>query len=406
MVQRTKFYNINSNHELYPIFDDLCLKSKNVYNYANYLIRQEFINNGRWIRCSELYRIIKMHETYKGLPPKLSSAVLRLLDRNWVSFFKTIKDYSNYPSKYLSKPRLPRYKSRDGRNLVIFDCQQRIFKKGFIRFPKRVTNICIPTDLPNIQQLKVIPCGKYYKLEVVYNVERVEPKPFNYRVCAIDLGLENFVTMTNNIGLKPVVIKGGILKSVNQYYNKIKAKRVSILKMINKKDWSNALIKFTYKRNNRVIDLMHKYSRSIVNYCLENNISMLVVGNNKEWKQNINIGRVTNQEFVNIPFMVFIQKLRYKCQDVGINFITVEESYTSKSSFLDFDKLPSKYIEGLETNFSGRRIRRGLYRSKDGIIINADVNGSYNIMRKVIPDAFANGIAGVELHPIRLEIVL
>lgn len=406
--QRIESHQIGINHEFYPVLDDLSFKCKNLYNYANYLIRQEFIFNGKWIRYQELDSILNKEQIdYKSLPSQCAQQVLRLLDKNWVSFFKSIKDWKQHPEKYQGRPKLPKYKVKNGRFMVVFSCKRDLghsLKYGYIQFPKIFKGLRLETKVSNVQQVRVIPLGKCYKLEIVYNVEKVELKPFNYRICAIDLGLENFVTMTNNIGLKPVVIKGGILKSINQYYNKVLAEKKSTLKKIHKKDWSNELGRFTLKRDNKIHDLLHKYSRKVVDYCLENDISTIVIGHNKEWKQNINIGHKNNQKFVSIPYSSFIQKLEYKCEDIGINFIQTEESYTSKASFLDNDDIPKEYKDDGNYEFSGKRIKRGLYRSKNGILINADVNGSYNIGRKVFPKEFnLDGIVDVGLHPVRLN---
>jgi putative transposase len=404
--KRIESHQIGKGHELYPILDDLSFKCKNLYNYANYLIRQEFINNGNWIRYNSLNKTLyKDQPDYKALPAQTSQQTLKLLDKNWGSFFKSIKDWSKHPEKYNGRPKLPDYKAKKtGRSVVVFTNQQCHLKDGFITFPKIFDSYKLKTKVPNIQQISIVPCGSFYKLEVVYNVVKVDKKPFNYRICAIDLGLENFATLTNNVGLKPAVIKGGTLKSINQYYNKVLSEKKSTLKKENDKDWSNELERFTRKRNNKIGYWMHVYSKKVVEYCLENEFNTLVIGKNKDWKREINIGHVNNQKFVGIPYESFIQKLTYKCEDVGIDFLQTEESYTSKASFIDNDELPKEHVEGLETNFSGRRIKRGLYKSKDGILINSDVNGSYNIGRKVFPEDFkSDGVVGVGLHPVRLR---
>jgi len=403
--QRIESYQIGKKHELYPRVDSLSFKCKNLYNYANYLIRQEFINNGNWIRCNELRTILHKEQfDYKALLSQTAYQVLLVLDNNWISFFRSIKDWMKHKSKYLGKPKLPKYKAKNGRSIVVFSNQQCLVRNGFITFPRIFGGFKLKTNISSLQQIRIIPCGRHYKLEVVYNVEKVEKKPFNYRIASIDLGLDNFVTMTNNIGLKPVVINGKIIKSMNQYYNKVLSEKKSTLKKIHDKDWSNELDRFTWKRNNKIQDYLHKRSREIVDYLIENEINTLVVGNNKEWKQNINIGYKNNQEFVQIPYASFIQKLRYKCEDVGIDFIETEESYTSKASFIDNDELPKEHTEGLKPVFSGKRISRGLYKSKEGILINADVNGSYNIGRKVFPKEYQfEGIVGVGLYPVRLN---
>jgi putative transposase len=405
--QRIESHDIGKGHELYPMLDDLSFKAKNLYNYANYLIRQEFIFNKKWLRYRELDAILNKNQTdYKALLGQTSQQILRLLDKNWVSFFKAIKDWSRHSDKYQGRPKLPKYKAKKlGRSIVIFTNQQCKLVDGFIQFPKIFNGFKLKTNVPNIQQLRVIPCGSFYKLEVIYNVVKVPKKVFNYRICAIDLGLENFATLTNNVRLKPAVIKGGILKSINQYYNKVKSEKQSTLKTTNKKDWSNELERFTRKRNNKINYWLHIYSKKVVQYCLENEFNTLVIGHNNEWKQEINIGKINNQKFVGIPFSSFIQKMDYKCEDVGIDFIETTESYTSKASYLDSDPIPKEYDENLHPEFSGKRIKRGLYRSKDGTIINADVNGSYNIGRKVFPNEFkkSEGIVGVGLHPVRLN---
>jgi len=405
--KRIESHQIGKGHELYPLLDDLSFKAKNLYNYANYLIRQEFIFNHKWLRYNELNEILcEVQYDYKALMAQTSQQILQLLDKNWVSFFKVIKQWIKNPEKYQGKPNLPKYKAKkSGRFIVIFTNQQCKSKDGFIQFPKIFNGFKLKTNVTNLQQVRVIPCGSFYKLEVVYNVEKVEKKPFNCRICAIDLGLENFATLTNNVGVLPTVIKGGILKSINQYYNKVLSEKQSTLKIENKKDWSNELGRFTRKRNNKINYWFHVYSKKVVQYCLENEFNTLVIGHNNEQKQNINIGHKNNQEFVSIPFTSFIQKLSYKCEDVGIDFIQTTESYTSKASYLDNDFIPKEYDENLKPEFSGKRIKRGLYKSKDGILINSDVNGSYNIGRKVFPNEFKiyEGIVGVGLHPVRLN---
>jgi len=247
-------------------------------------------------------------------------------------------------------------------------------------------------------------------LEVVYKVirndiEKIKQQP-SERIISIDLGLNNFVTITNNIGLQPIVIKGEGIKSINHFYNKQKAAMISELKKFNNQDWSNRLDKLTIKRNNRIEDFMHKSSSYVINYCIENNIDTLVIGKNEAWKQEIDLGKRNNQNFVQIPYNSFIEKLEYKCQDVSIKFIVNEESYTSKASFIDDDVIPNfKKNDKNSYVFSGKRIKRGLYKSEEGILINADVNGSYNIGRKVFPMQYAKGVMGVYgLHPLKVNI--
>ncbi|OXB94913.1 RNA-guided endonuclease InsQ/TnpB family protein [Parageobacillus galactosidasius] len=386
----TKFYTSS-------MCDDLCFKSKNLYNYANYIVRQEFINNNEWIRYNSLDKMLKHEEVYKELPSQTSQQILRLLDRNWKSFFQAIKDWSKNKEKYLGKPKLPKYKKKNGRNIVIFTNQQCKIKDGYIKFPK--TDLKLKTKVTEgLQQVRIVPKGSIYIIEVVYKKEIPDIIRESNRVVGIDLGLDNFVTMVNNIGETPIVINGKGIKSINQYYNKQLSYFKSILKKQNGLDRSKRLEKLTLKRNNKIKDFMHKASRYVVNWCVKHNIDTVIIGKNDNWKQEINLGKRLNQSFVQIPYDMFIHQLQYKCEEVGIKIVLTDESYTSGTSFLD-GEAPTK-----ENYNKSRRIKRGLFRSNKGILINADVNGAYQIIKKVSPNAFANGVEGVGLHPVKLNV--
>jgi putative transposase len=221
------------------------------------------------------------------------------------------------------------------------------------------------------------------------------------KIAGIDLGVRNLITMGNNIGEKPIVVKGGICKSINQFYNKEMGRIQKIYESQGIKTGKKSKKLFD-KRNRKIKDHLHKVSRFIVDYCSQNDIGTLVIGNNEDWKQNANIGKKNNQNFVQIPFSLLINQIKYKAEEKGINVILQEESHTSKCSFLD-----NEYIEHHE-KYIGKRFKRGLFRSARGIIINADVQGAYNIIKKAIPKAFAkveaDGIEGVGLHPLRYYI--
>jgi len=406
---RVEQHQINKHNPVWKLIDDYCLRSKNLYNYANYIIRQEFINNSKWIRCSTIDKMLQNSEPYKELGSQASQKTLELLDKNWKSFFVAIKDWSKNPSKYLGRPRLPKYKDKNGRSIFILKNIQFNIKDGYLRFSFRplypLNNIFKTNVKGKLMQVRFIPKGSSYILEITYEIDVPEINQDINNIIGIDLGLNNFATITNNIGLKPIVINGKIIKSINQYYNKKKAEYVSDLKKRHDRNWSNKLQRLTDKRNNKIKDYIHKTSRYIINYCIDNNIDTIVIGNNKNWKQEIELGKRINQNFVQIPYEMLISQLQYKTQNVGIKVIVTEESYTSKASFLDNDELP-KYKKDSDNKykFSGKRIKRGMYKSKEGILVNADVNGSYNIIRKVVPNAFANGIEGVGLHPIRVNV--
>ena len=225
-------------------------------------------------------------------------------------------------------------------------------------------------------------------------------KEDNGLYAAIDLGVNNFATVISNIsGDTPFVISGKEIKSYNHWYNKEVAQHKSLLEQRNKRKNSNRLRKIGLKRKNKMNDFMHKSSRYIVNQLVSKGITTLVIGKNKNWKQDISIGKVNNQNFVQIPYESFISKLQYKCALSGIRVELVNESHTSKCSFLD-----NEDIVHHET-YIGKRIKRGLFISGEGKLINADVNGSYNILRKCKPNAFdANGVMGVVVHPVIIKI--
>ena len=403
-IQVTK----NNNKELWQYCDDQCWKSKNLYNYTNYIVRQEFINNGKWIRFYELYKLVKDSQPFKEMVDNSGQQVLKLLDINWKVFFSQIKDYNKNPSKYTGRPNLPKYKDKEkGRNLAIF--RKHEIHNKFYKFTK--SDIKFKTTVENwkdIVLVRIVPKASHYIIEVVYKKEIKEMNDEVKNIASIDLGLNNLITLTNNIGLPPIAINGRILKSINQYYNKKTSELQSIAKKSNKQWTTKRIQKITLKRNNKVKDQMHKVSRFIIDWCIEKEIDTLVIGKNENWKNEINIGKRNNQNFVMIPHSTLIHQLQYKGKNEGIKVIITEESYTSKSSFLDNDPLP-KYKEGQknEVVFSGKRIKRGLYKSGNSTLINADVNGSYNIGRKVFPNLYFKnneGIKDVGLHPVKISI--
>ena len=215
---------------------------------------------------------------------------------------------------------------------------------------------------------------------------------------SIDLGLDNLATIVTNTGLQPIIVNGKGLKSTNQYFNKKKAHYQSVAKQMNDKNYTNRLHQLTRKRNFKMEDALHKISRFIVDTALANQITTVVIGNNQGWKQSISLGRKTNQSFVTIPHQKLIEKICYKAKLQGIRVIITEESYTSGTSFLDGES-PTKELYDKK-----RRIYRGLFRSNQGVLINADVNAGYQILKKVFPNEFSDGIEGAVFHPVRVNI--
>ena len=395
IVNRAERHYIKKAHKNFKVVDDLCFQSKNVYNYANYLIRQKFVETGEIIKRFDMQVIMKDTDCYKALGSNTGQVTIQMLDRNWKSFFTAIKDWSENPSKYYAKPKIPRYLNKNGRYVVGITNNKFKIVDGYIRFSWKklyCMNNTFKTRIPDsakLMQVRFIPKGNCYVMEVCYQIEVPNCFADLKRVAAIDLGVENFITMANNIGEKPIVIKGGVIKSINQYYNKKKSKLQSELKKCNGKDWSNALQKLTNKRYEMIKYQMHCISKYLVDYCVLHNIDTLIVGRNKDWKQE----NTRKQNFTYIPYELFQNMLKYKCENNGIKYIEVVESYTSGTSFLDNEE-PCKEFYNKK-----RRIYRGLFISNQGIAINADVNAAYQIMKKVIPEANADGIEGVYLHP-------
>lgn len=385
----------------------MCFKAKNLYNYANYIKKQCLKNNEKTQSAFDLNKELKSHEVFIQLPSKTAQQVILKLDKNWKSFYNAMKSYNKNNTMFCGKPKPPNYKDKNGRFVCEFDYMQIKFKDGKAYFQGRKeenlkledkqfidTNVS-PSDF---KLLQIIPCGNCYKISLIYKVSDTEPKQDNGNYLAIDLGLNNFATCVNNKGIQPFVINGKVLKSENQYYNKLLAKANSYVG--NKS--SNRIKRIAFKRNNIINTHLHRMSRFIIRYCEAEEINTIVIGRNKDWKRDINLGKKTNQKFVQIPHEKFIDMVTYKAQEVGITVKVIDERYTSKSSFIDNDILPDKFGD---YKFSGKRVKRGLYKSKEGILINADVNGAYNILRKSNSEfKYHDGIQDVSLHPIILTV--
>lgn len=400
-VQRVEKHIIKSNHNLYALIDDYSFKSKNLYNYANYLVRQEFINNGNWIKEFDLSKLCKDADCYKDLMAQSSQQTIKLLSQNWKSFFASIKDWKKNPTKYTGRPKLPKYLHKtNGRYVAVFTNQACKFTDGgYIKFPKAFNQYLLPTKMHGkLQQVRIIPKNNHYVIEVVYKISVPELKEDNGKYMSIDIGLDNLATIVSNTGMKPVVLNGKGLKSINKYYNKQKAHYQEIAKRMNDAHNTNRLNRITNKRNNMIDDLMHKASKKVIDRALDQDVSVIVIGNNKDWKRESAMSKKVNQSFVGIPHQRFIQMVHYKAENVGIKVELTEESYTSGTSFLDHEA-PVK-----ENYNKSRRRYRGLFVSNKEIEINADVNGAYQIMKKVFPNAYADGIEGVGLHPVRVAI--
>ena len=396
-VKRVEQHNIKLNTEFGKFIDEYCLKSKNLYNYANYIVRQEFINNNKWIRYNELFDIVKDSEPYKDIGSNTGQATLRMLDSTWKSFFEGMKEWKKNPSKYFGMPQLPKYKKKDGRFILSLDSNKVKLIDGYVYFSwkpfKKFNNLFKTNAKERILQCRFVPNRSHYVMEIVYEIEPSNHIKNPERIASIDLGVDNFVTMVNNIGITPIIIKGGIIKSINQYYNKHLSRLQKELKNINDMIWSKKMQSLTDKRHEKIKYQMHCVSKYIIDWCSTNDIGSLIIGHNNKWKD----GKKHMQNFTYIPYNLFIGMVKYKGENAGIDVIVVDEAYTSGTSFVDKEE-PNK-----DSYDKSRRIHRGLFVSNSGKEINADVNAAYQIMKKVFPNVFPDGIEGVGLHPMTIK---
>ena len=366
-----------SNRLLYKACDELCFLSKNLYNAVLYIQRQNYLEGKPYIKEWEMCDLLRKQKNcdYYALPSQAANYVVKQADNAYKSAFELLK--LKQSGKYKSKVRFPKYKDKvKGRNVVTFYKQsllKRTYgKTGLIHLSK--TNIRFKSNIPfeQIQEVKVVPKNEYYELYVIYTVE--EGKTFNSNnVASIDLGLNNLATVVTNVS-SPMVINGKPLKSINHHWNKRVSKLQS--KLPKGAKTSKQIRNITNKRNRRVNNYLHQTSRKLVNELRKLAISKVVIGSNKGWKENIKLGKRNNQNFVQIPYNRFIKMMIYKCCLEGIKVITEEESFTSKCSFLDNETIEK------HDSYAGKRIKRGLFKSSSGILINADINAAYNIMKK------------------------
>lgn len=385
-MQLVEQHIIKPSNPLYSELDYMTFMSKNLYNQALYRIRQEYFKTKKYLKYVVLAQRLALEKQvdYVSLPSKVAQWTLKQVDKNFISFFNSLKN-----EKVQYKVHIPRYLDKQGRNLITFTNQaisHKELKKGYLKL-SGCKNM-IKLQHIDVQQVRVVPKGNHFVIEVIYNQES-KPEVQSKSFVGIDLGLDNLATVGGN-KICPFIINGRPLKSINQYYNKKLGLLKSRQDRCNNKNVNSKKIRsLINKRNNKIKDYLHKSSKMLVNQLVSNNVSLVVVGHNKEWKQDINIGKVNNQNFVQIPYNQFIQMITYKAELQGIKVIQREESYTSKCSFMDNETICK------HETYMGKRIKRGLFRSTMGRLINADLNGALNILKKEVPDAF-NGY-GIEV---------
>ncbi len=407
----TEQHVIDRKDPRFAIIDAAAFASKNLYNAALYEMRQAYIFQGCYLSYTEMDKRMQQHEAYQALPAKVSQQVLIQLDTAWKGFFAARKAYEEDPSTFLGRPKLPNYKHKtEGRNLLVYTLQavsKKRLKKGLIQ--PSMLPISVKTQHTDIDQVRIVPKKGFYVVEVIYEQEPVQAEVNPAFYAGIDMGMNNLVALASNKpGFRPVVVNGRPVKSTNQFYNKRKAE---LQKKLGKTGTTKRMERITTKRNRRIDHYLHTVSRWIIDLLVQEEVGVLVIGKNDAWKQEVNMGKRTNQQFVQIPYARLIQMLTYKAELVGITVLITEESYTSKASFLDRDPLPVRDPkDDTKHTFSGKRVKRGLYRASGKRYINADVNGAYNIVRKVAPDAFT--AEGVEdgratpyvVHPARITL--
>ncbi|MDX1994509.1 MAG: transposase [bacterium] len=398
-MQLVERHIIDHNDPRWAVIDEAAWFSKNIYNAANYLVRQSHLAGQGYLNYNAIEKRFKQKDLLadQQLPLKVVQQVLKQVDHDWQAYFAAYAEWEAHPEKFKGKPRIPKYKDTSkGRNLLVYTAQA-------ISRPALAQGWIVPSGLPiriktaqhQVDQVRIVPRGRHYMVEMVYTVKPQQAEVDPNFVLSIDLGIDNLAALASNQpGFVPLLVHGKPLKSINQWYNKQLARLKAALPV--GQYTSKRIQRLTHKRNCQIDAYLHVASRRIIEFMTLMGLGTLVIGKNNGWKQDVNFGSRTNQTFVQIPHARFIEMLTYKTQLVGIRVITSEESYTSKCSFLDTE--PVCKLE----QYVGKRVKRGLFRASDGRHINADVNGACNILRKVIPNAFSNGIGGAVVHPVRV----
>ncbi|EGT3682197.1 RNA-guided endonuclease InsQ/TnpB family protein [Clostridioides difficile] len=406
------------NKEQYKVIKEMCWASKNLYNVALYNIRQYYFQEKKFLNYEANYYYCKVNENYKLLQDGVSQQILKVADRSFKSFLNLIKKAKRGEYRF-QDIKLPKYLAKNELFILILSTNVINIKNGYINIPfsrdmkKKYPNMEIKIKFPKrlegkkIKEIRILPQnnGTYFKIQYVYE-HSINDLGLNKDNClAIDVGLENLATCVDNNGTS-FIVDGRKLKSINHYYNKLKSKKQSILDKQNYK-YSKSMYRLIQKRNNKANDYIKKSARMIIDYCIENNIGTVIVGYNADYKININPEKASKQQFTQISLGALREQVENLCSQYGISYVEQEESYTSKASFLDNDNIPT--FDPHSTNeykFSGRRIKRGLYKSAEGLIINSDVNGALNIMKKSKQNIDFNKLSiGFLASPIRLRVI-
>jgi putative transposase len=414
-MRRVEQHVIERSHPKFHAIDEMAFASKNLWNLANYYVRQAFIFQHSYLDNTAVYHLVKDSSAYKALPAKVSNQVLIQLDQAWTAFFEAMEAWRAHPETLTGRPNLPKYKHKmHGRNLVVFELGT-IWKAELAQREIAVSQLGRLVETKqhpkSIEQVRLVPKADHYVVEVVYQAEAKPAQLDTSLFVALDPGVNVLAALTSNKpGFVPRLVNGRPVKATNQLYNKQRAQEQKHLARGKEPRFtSHRLDRITTKRNRRIMHYLHTASRRIIDLLVVEGIGTLIIGKNPFWKQRVELGKKHNQEFVQIPHARFIELLTYKAEQVGITVLLTEEAYTSRASFLDRDRLPP-YDPAQEAEqednprFSGRRDGRW-YRVKGRAPMHSDVNGSYNIGRKVFPTAFdGRGIEATAVRPRRLAV--
>ena len=410
-MYRTDRIYVSKQHEMFPYFDGLAHKAKNLYNASLFRIRNTFTAHDKvnvtsnekevldelaLLKGQKTYRVLgygvlqrlmrvtQNPDFFAGLPMQSAQATVKHACSDFQNWLLALKKYKQNPALFTGKPRMPGYCKGDITALTLTN-QDAVIYGDELKLPKTKQRLRIrKRHSARLQEVKVCPVSGGYDILLVYQVKDTSVQSGKHSA-AVDFGVDNTMAVVADTG-KSILFKGRFIKSVNQYFMKKKAERISLMsrgKETTERVWSKYLDRLSAYRTSYIRDCFHKMSKKLLVWCQRNDIGCLVLGSNAFWKQNSSIGAVNNQNFVSIPFEMLKSMIELKACEYGVTVVRNEESYTSKASFLDSDDIPV-YVEGDETKhrFSGKRIQRGLYRSSDGTVLNADINGAANILRK------------------------
>lgn len=423
MAYRVTQRIISSDDLLYPYFDDLCRKSKLLYNAALFRVRNIFTGYDKehrtenevevfqevallqrsypnmhvrrvisYTHLEKMMRVTENADFFSGLPRQTAQQMVKQTVTDFKNWLASLREYKKHPEKYLGKPKMPRYKKSDLTTVIITNQDAVLYRDDIgtsLKLPLQKQRLYF-SNLSSDPVLKEVKIKTYYgRFLLCLTLEEpdVAFDPSGSHVCAIDLGTDNFAAIVCD-DYSSAIYKGGAVLSKIQWFHKQRAKYVSIITKGHEKKHavSKRLRDLSFHYANFVKDQCHKISRSIIDFCMEHQCGTLILGVNLLWKQRSNMNKINNQNFVSMPITLLRTMITYKALNAGIRIIEQEESYTSKADLIANDRIPTYGVDDKDASFSGKRIKRGLYRCSNGMILNADCHAAANIMRKAIPD--------------------